>query len=60
MCSWGDKFILVQTLDKLKYTPYISVTHKVLKSRSEMATLAYDVCDVHGVSLLYIKTCWQG
>ena len=25
-----------------------------------MATLAHDVCDVHGASLLYIKTCWQG
>ena len=44
-----------------KYTPYISVTHKVLKScRSKMATLAHDVCDVHGASLLYIKTYWQG
>ena len=36
-------------------------THKVLKScRSKMATLAHDACDVHGASLLYIKTCWQG
>ena len=35
---------------------YISVTHKVLKScRSKMATLAHDVCDVHGASSLYIK-----
>ena len=24
-----------------------------------MATLAHDVCDVHGASSLYIKTCWQ-
>ena len=24
-----------------------------------MATLEHDVCDVHGASLLYIKTCWQ-
>ena len=48
--------------DKWKYTPYISVTHKVLKScRSKMATLEHDVCDVHGhgASSLYIKTCWQ-
>ena len=36
------------------------VTHKVLKScRSKMATLEHDVCDVHGASSLYIKTCWQ-
>ena len=36
------------------------MTHKVLKScRSKMATLAYDVSDVHGASSLYIKTCWQ-
>ena len=36
------------------------MTHKVLKScRSKMATLAHDVCDVHGASSLYIKTCWQ-
>ena len=39
----------------------MSVTHKVLKScRSKMATLAHDVCDVHGASSLYIKTCWKG
>ena len=45
---------------KSKYIPYISVRHKVLKScRSKMATLAHDVCDVRGASLLYIKTCWQ-
>ena len=25
----------------------------------QMATLAHDVCDVHGASSLYIKTCWQ-
>ena len=32
----------------------------MLKScRSKMATLAHDVCDVHGASSLYIKTCWQ-
>ena len=24
-----------------------------------MATLAHDVCDVHGASSLYMKTCWQ-
>ena len=24
-----------------------------------MATLAHDVCDVHGAFSLYIKTCWQ-
>ena len=37
------------------------MTHKVLKScRNKMATLAHDVCDVHGAALLYIKTCWQG
>ena len=24
-----------------------------------MATLEHDVCDVHGASSLYIKTCWQ-
>ena len=36
------------------------MTHKVLKScRSKMATLAHDVCDVHGATSLYIKTCWQ-
>ena len=46
--------------DKIKYIPYLSVTHRVLKScRSEIATLAHDVCDVHGGSSLYIKTCWQ-
>ena len=46
--------------DKLKYIPYISVTPKVLKScRSRMATLEHNVCDVHGASSLYIKTCWK-
>ena len=36
------------------------MTHKVLKScRSKMSTLAHDVCDVHGASSLYMKTCWQ-
>ena len=45
---------------KWKYIPCISVTHKVLKScRSKMATLAHDVCDVHGASSLYIKSRWQ-
>ena len=34
--------------DKWKYISYISVTHKVL--RSKMATLGH-VCDVHGASL---------
>ena len=48
---WTDKWI---------YIPYISVTHKVLKScRSKMTTLANDVCDVLGASSLQIKTCWQ-
>ena len=46
--------------DKWKYIPYISVTHKVVKScRSKMATLEHGVCDVHGASSLYIKNCWQ-
>ena len=46
--------------NKWKYIPYISVTHKVLKfCRSKTATLAPDVCDVHGASSLYTKTCWQ-
>ena len=37
------------------------MTHKVLKScRNKMVTLAQDVCDVHGASLLYIKNCCQG
>ena len=57
--SWCDRFIVLQTLNT-QYIPYISVTHKVLKScRSKMATLAHDVCDVHGAFLLYVKTCWQ-
>ena len=44
--------------DKRKYITYISVTSKVLKSsRSKMVTLAQDVCDVHGASSLYIKSC---
>ena len=39
---------------------HIYLTHKVLKScRNKMTTLAHDVCDVHGGSSLYIKTCWQ-
>ena len=46
--------------EKRKYIAYISVTSKVLKSsRSKMATLAQDVCHVHGASSLYIKSCWQ-
>ena len=46
--------------NKWKYIPYISVTHKVLKfCRSKTATLAPDVCDVHGASSLYTNTCWQ-
>ena len=46
-----------QWTDKRKYIPYISVTHKVLKScGSKMATWAH-VCDVHGASSLYKKTC---
>ena len=33
------------------------MTYKVLKScRSKMATLAHDVCGVHGASTLHIKT----
>ena len=37
--------------DKWKYIPYISVTHKVLKScRSKMTTLEHNVCDKHGAS----------
>ena len=36
------------------------MTYKVLKScRSKIATLAHNVCDVHGGSSLYIKTYWQ-
>ena len=36
------------------------MTHKVLKScRSKMATLAHDICDMHGAFSLYIVTCWQ-
>ena len=32
----------------------------MLKScRGKTATLTHDVCDVHGASSLYIKTCWQ-
>ena len=50
--SWPILYIYI---DKWKYIPYISVTHKVLKScRSKMATLAHDLCDVHGASSLYI------
>ena len=46
----------VHRTEKRKYIPYISVTHKVLKScKSKMATLAHDVCDVHGASSLYKK-----
>ena len=46
--------------DKWKCIPFISVTHKVLKSwRSTMATLEHDECDLHGAYSLYIKTCWQ-
>ena len=45
-------FIVLRTLNRQVkiYTIYnISVTHKVLKScRSKIATLAHDVCDVHG------------
>ena len=34
--------------------------NKVLKScRRKMATLEHDVCDMHGASSLYKKTCWQ-
>ena len=45
---------------KWKYIPYISVTHKVLKScRSKTVTLAHDVCDMRRASSLYIKTFWQ-
>ena len=45
---------------KRKYISYIAVTLKVIKScKIKMTILAHDVCDVHGASLLYIKTCWQ-
>ena len=45
---------------KRKYISYIAVTLKVIKSsKRKMTTLAHDVCDVHGASSLYIKTCWQ-
>ena len=44
--------------DKRKYIPYISVTHKVLKScRSKMATWANDVYDVHETSSSHKETC---
>ena len=58
----ADKFIVLGTLntETSENISHISVTHKVLKScRNKMATWAYDVCDVHEASLLYIKTCWQ-
>ena len=46
--------------DKWKYIPYISVTHKVLKSRrSKMVALEHGISDVHGASSLYIKTYLQ-
>ena len=58
-CSWCDKFIVFQTLNT-QCKPYISVTHKVLKScRSKMITLVHDVCDGDGAFSLYRKTCWQ-
>ena len=45
--------------DKQKYIPFISVTHKKLKScRNKMATWAQEVYDVHEASSLYKKTCW--
>ena len=51
---------LIKHVHENIYHIYISVRHKVLKScRSRMATLAHDVCDVHGASTLYIITCWQ-
>ena len=47
-CSRCDKFIVLQILNT-QYIPYIFVTHKVLKScSSKIATLAHDICDVHG------------
>ena len=46
--------------EKWKYIPYISVPHKVLKSfRSKMATSTHDICNEHGASSTYKKTCWQ-
>ena len=59
--SWHNKLIVYEHwTDKWKYIPYISVAQTVLKScGSKMATLAHDVCDAYGTSLLYIKTCWE-
>ena len=52
------RFVVLQTLTT-QYLPYMSVTHKVLKScKSKVATVTHDVCDVHGAFSLYIKTCW--
>ena len=46
--------------EKQNYTPYICVKDKVLKScRGKMTTWTHNVCDVHGISPLYIKSCWQ-
>ena len=43
---------------KGKYIPYISVTHKVLRScRSKMVTSAHEVYDVQKTSSLYKETC---
>ena len=57
---WHDKFIVLWCTDKRKFIPYISATYKVLKScRSTIAIWPHDVYDVHEVSSLYKKTCWQ-
>ena len=48
--------------DKRKYIPYISVTHKVVKScGSNMTTcyMMYIMYDVHKASSLYKRTCRQ-
>ena len=42
------------------YTRYICDTQVLKSCRSNMATLGHDVCNVHGASSLYKKTCWQG
>ena len=64
MCSWCDKFIVVQTLNRQVklYTIYnISVTHKELKScrRWPLWHMMYVMC-TELLYCIYIKTCWQG
>ena len=65
MCSWWIDVIhlfVVQILNREVeiYTRYICDTQVLKSCRSNMATLGHDVCDVHGASSLYKKTCWQG